>query len=74
MEDRVKRVNAPMVTWDEEKAIRSDLQSRAAQQAELERQEAYRAVSVALAKYRWWHWNSIVPTVLLWIQSWRSRK
>lgn len=35
--------------------------------AEAERQEAYKAVSLALAKHRWWGWGSITRSIRMWI-------
>lgn len=35
--------------------------------AHWERQAAYEAVAVALAKHRWWGWGSITRSIRMWI-------
>lgn len=36
-------------------------------EADAERQEAYAAVSKALASYRWWGWTSITNAIRMWV-------
>ncbi len=61
------------LTWEEEKAIHSELLAARRSEEALERARAYAAVSAALATYRWWGWTNIVNTVRLAIQRWRQR-
>ncbi len=60
------------LTWEEEKAIHSELLAARAREEAIERAQAYAAVSAALASYRWWGWTNIVNTIRIWIQSWRK--
>lgn len=57
------------LTWDEEKAIHSDLQARQAELAEAERQQAYAAVQAALSGYRWWSLSNLLNTFRVWLAS-----
>ncbi len=59
--------------WAEEKAAMAEYQARREAFAKEEREAANRAVSKALASYRWWGWTNIVNTVRLKIQAWRLR-
>ncbi len=71
MEGRVAPGGRDGLTWEEEKAIHTELVARRDAQAEQERQAAYAAVSAALAGYRWYSWTNIVNTFRIWLQSWR---
>ncbi len=54
------------LTWEEEKAIHTELVARRDALAEQERQAAYAAVTAALAAYRWWHLGNILNTIRMW--------
>ncbi len=72
MEGRVSPGGRDTLTYEEEKAIHTELLVARDALAEAERQAAYKAVSAALASYRWWSLTNIVNTVRIWIQSWRK--
>ncbi len=76
MEGRVMAIDGSRdrLTWEEEKAIHTELlAARAAEEAK-ERARAYAAVSAALASYRWWGWTNIVNTFRLFIQRCRRAR
>lgn len=60
----------PYMTQEEVERCQAEL---AAKWAEEERQEAYAAVSRAMASYRWWGFTSILCTIRMFITSMRLR-
>ncbi len=62
------------LTWEEEKALHTELTAARDALAEQERQRAYAAVSAALSSYRWWGWTNIINTIRCAIQAWRQRR
>ncbi len=60
------------LTYEEEKAIHDSLIAARDAQAERERQAAYKAVSAALASYRWWSFSNLLNMFRLWLQSLRQ--
>ncbi len=60
------------LTYEEEKALHTELVARRDALAEQERQAAYAAVSAALAAYRWWGLTNIINTLRIWVQRLRQ--
>ncbi len=74
MEGRIAVGGRDGLTWEEEKALHTEMLATRDAEAERERQRAYQAVQAALATYRWWGWTNIVNAIRLRIQAWRFKR
>ncbi len=72
MEGRVSPGGRDGLTWEEEKAIHTELLARRDAEAERERAAANAAVQAALASYRWWGFTNLLNMFRLWLQSLRQ--
>ncbi len=72
MEGRVTVGGRDGLTWEEEKAIHTELLARRDAEAERERAAANAAVQAALASYRWWGFTNLLNMFRLWLQSLRQ--